>query len=318
MADGNETQADRAMRRLSRLADPLFPLTSRAVRRCVAAAESLGLVCVPQPFSVKVEFPFARTTQNLRWQVPKSAGPVCIIHVDLPEDHPNALIIPKVGEESFVDGQVRQCDAFEYPRRYNGTLMESPIPVPAQYQVNFEMTDSSAYAEGQGATFYTLGVRARLSRVRNVCDAPVDVAAEWLKRVQRDGVWWGTTITTTQNLMPGTTQGAISHTAIVETMVLAEKRASIEGEVNASNVQVRINPLTVTPLQGPIFGRRFDGDRALIHAGLRWPIPGGSTVEVETVYPTGNPLVPVRFTMLGRRGGIVGGCFTPDVIIPEG
>lgn len=311
MADGEHSEA--AMARLARLADPLFPLTSRAVRRCVAAAESLGLVCIPQPINVPLQPPYGVNTKIVTWEVPKSAGPLCIVHMDLPEDHPTARIIPRVGEEQFVDGSVIQSDAFEYPRRYNGTLMESPIPVRAQYTVNVEMTDTTAtYDLGQGLTFYTLGVRARLKRISSLCEAPTDLATAWLEMVRQDGVWWGTTVRSSPTSAGGTTQGPISSAVVVETLVLAEKRATIEGEGNAQDAQLRVVPTIVTPFNGPLFGRRFDGDRALVQPGLRWPIPGGSTVEVQTTYGAGVATrVPVRATLLGRRGGIVSGCLAP-------
>lgn len=316
MADANESQMQAQIDDAAAWADPLFPLTSRAVRRCVAAAESLGLACVPQLYNVAVPQPFGISTSTLQWQPTKTTGPVCIVHVDLPEDHAAARIIPRVNAEQFCDGSIIQGDAWEYPRRYNGTMMESPIPVDAQANVNFEMSHAGdTYDEGEGATFYTLAVRAKLRANRQLCEVPNDVAAEWLRRVRNDGVFWGTSVRW-RSTPEGTTEGPISGDVIVETMVVAEKRATIEGEGNSINTQIRVTPTILTPINGPLFGRRFDGDRALVQAGLRWPVPGSSNLEVQCVFAasTATP-VPVRATLLGRRGGIVGGCIQRTALL---
>lgn len=320
MAQGDDASILATWARELPTVSPLFPLTSRAVRRCVLAAERLGLMCVPFIVNMAIDEEYFETdSATLGWTAAKSMGPVCIVHMDLPEDHQFARIVPKVAGTAFTDGSVIQGDAFDFPRRYNGTTMESPIPVPATYQVAVEMTDvGNDYDDGDGGTFYTLGVLARVRATRSTCLAPDDVAAQWLKDVAKDGVWWGTTLE--GNKRGGTEKGPITAPTVVETLVLAETRAIVEGTGNSISTQLRLaqqQTNIVTPFAGRLFGRRTDvSQRMLVQSGLRWAVAGATDIELETNYAaaTATPLA-VRATFLGRRGGAAESCMDVGLLL---
>ncbi len=289
------------------IASPLFPLASRTHVRATYEAERRGLVCVPSTYPLTVGVNAGGTSVAFTLDVPRDQGPLVVTEIIPPKAtaHLRQQMRVRVAQEQKTDGNVAALDVAVIPREYCGRLMSAPLCVGGGQQLQVSFDDDAVYSATEGMTVNGLSVRGLVANRRSLCDVPIDVAADWLAAVKEGGEWWAMTVFADQN---GANPGTITSDVVVEAVVIAQKATAIEGEVHASDVQIKASPYIITPTTGPLYGTLVSPDTVVVLPGLRWPIAGGTQLAVDLLYAAGTH-IPVRVSLIGRRGGIVGGCW---------
>lgn len=294
---------------LDALTSPLMPLASRTHRRATFEAERRGLVCVPHTFPLPVVGPSATSTV-LTVTPSKDSGPIVVTEIIPPQRsvHLGQFMRARVNQDWKTDGSILARDALVVPRNYCGRLMSSPLCVAGgqNLQLSFD-SDADYVATTDGASVNALGVRAMQRNRRTLCEVPLDVSAEWLEAVKFGGEWWAMTIV---GRAGGATTGLITGDVVIEAVVLAQKTLAIEDQGHATDVQVKIgSTVELTPSTGPLtYGVADSPDTVTVLPGLRYPVVGGTTVTLDLAFTAVTP-IPVRVTLLGRRGGLSGACW---------
>lgn len=293
-------------------ANPLQPMTSRAIRRATWAAELLGLVAVPYYFTMTVVANEAGgRIVTLQLVPPPSQGPIAVVGFRTPLVG-LATVRVQAGGAWLTDGAVYLVDAFEIPRRFNGTILESPILVEGGDTLNLQLDAGTGgtWATGDTVTVQALGVKAPLTNQRQLGAASREDSARWLKMLEDDGVWWAasTAITTTETAFQ-----SVSGDIVVENVVITQRSTGVEGEVVVDNFSLLLDQHWMTPLNNNLFRGEVVPEVAslttMLQAGLRMPMPSASRLQLQGHYPAGSVRSALRATLIGRRGGKAGACW---------
>ena len=287
----------------------LFPVTSRAIRRVTAEAESRGLIAVPYTYVVLVGANQAgQSTVLLQLDTPAAQGPFIVTDLVVPDGRDRALMRVRNGGAYLTDGVVVAGDALELPRLYCGRLMASPICINAGDTMAVQLDAGSAFSANEGLRINGFGVRMPSQGRRQLGPVPDDLAADWLAAVAADGQWWASSVESAVSAF-----ASVSGDVVVETAIMAVQRPTPEStEERPSDLVVQVGDHYLTPQGGPLLGPLMpDGvTHAVIMPGLRWPLPSSTRIQVRPQYlATADPPLPVRVTLVGRRGGVAGGCW---------
>jgi len=310
--DEHMRRIDDRLRAVEVASSSFFPTSSRSLIRATLEAELRGLVIVPGTFPLTVDDDAAGADNvQLTLNVPQSFGPLVVTDIVPPQDgtdaHRRQAMRLALGSQFLDDGYWPAYDGLTIPRRYCGRLMSSPVVVDSGAQFNVHLDDPGVpYVDGEGCQVIGVGVGVPDRGLRQVLQPPAVVAAEWASAVRAGGQHYAISL---EGDEPGTTTITTSADVVIECIVIAAARAVGEGEVNASDISLRVGTWYVTPLvAGRSHGAVLDADRVQVLPGLRWPVPFGSQITLQLTYPIGAEK-KVRVTLLGRRGGLASGCW---------
>lgn len=280
------------------------PLASRAIRRVTEYAEALGLVCVPQVYTLRPQPP---GSDIATWQLDTDPGqgPLVVTDVFPPFGAltANATMRLRTGSRYLTEGRVRVADAFDVPRDYIGQLLDTPICVNAGDTLAIELRLPAGQSwTAEVLRLSVLGIRQPTS-ARLLSSPSVDLGAQWLRRCSDDGEWWASGVVT-----DGTAYISVSDDVVIETLVIGAETVG-EGDIGPSSAVIQIGEHYVTP-QGIALPYDFVTGVAYALPGLRMPVPSTTRLRVELTYPPGvGDRVPARVLALGRRGGIARDCW---------
>lgn len=286
---------------------PLFPIASRTHRRAVLAAESLGLVCVPATYPLQWQAN-GGSVRTLTLNVPQSEGALVITDVQPPRSSQHAAQAMRVMIQSewMEDTALWTYDSIRAPREYCGRLPSSPWCVDGGAACVFYFESENSYVAGEG--IQVIGLSVRSLSPNGLVAAPMGLCSEWMRRVRHAGQRWGIAVEASSSGQPA--PETITDNAIVECVVVSHAAAAVEGQQLPTDIKIKVGSLYLTPgLPGALMSPEVDGRRALVMPGLKWPVRRGDQVTVQLAYTGSGTNLPVRFSLLGRRGGIAGECW---------
>lgn len=242
-------------------------------------------------------------------QCPQSEGPMAITDVTFPtaSGHVNQTVRRRVAGEWMDDGPVFAMDGFIIPRQYSGRLSSAPSVLIGGAKIDFIVTDpgGAVYQPLEGIEVMALHPRQFSPGGNSLCGPAANMGLAWANDLKDGGQWWGLSLeSNTRGTAEPTT---ITDNVVVECIVISQKATPIEGEHNPLDISIKIDQHYLTPgATGPLYGPVIEGRRVVVMPGLFYPVQSKSEVTMTLTYEAGGTALPVRLTLLGRRGGSVG------------
>lgn len=299
-------------KQLDILASPFGPLASRTHRRAHVAARDRQLITVPALYPVQVGTRQAGNQMaTFTLKSPQSEGPMAVTDVTFPtaSGHANQTVRRRVKGEWMDDGPVFCMDGFIIPRMYSGRLSSAPSVIIGGAQIDFVVTDpgGATYQPLEGIEVMALHPRSFSANGGNgLCGPAANMGLDWANELKAGGQWWGLSL---ESNTPGTAEPTtITDNVVIECIVVSQKGTPVEAEANPLDIKIKIDQHDLMPgTLGPLYGPVIEGRRVAVLPGLFYPVKSKSEVTMQLTYA--NDVVtrlPVRLTLLGRRGGTIG------------